>query len=176
MARPAGGATRASGTSSSTPDDATMAIVTCYRAHGDPSFPDPVYDPSDGRWHFAISPGSFHCWRRQVRRRVRRSPSGWAAKSATTASNATCPRGGLSGFVVARAAAPSRLPHSTCCRRRSRLRSSSLRRVRLNYSRRNSSLRSPPFGWCASAAKPGRYMTRVGPMLDRGALPTAPIL
>ena len=35
-----------------------MAIVTCYRAHGDPSFPDPVYDPSDGRWHFAISPGS----------------------------------------------------------------------------------------------------------------------
>lgn len=43
---------------SATPDDATMAIVTCYRAHGDPSFPDPVYDPSDGRWHFAISPGS----------------------------------------------------------------------------------------------------------------------
>jgi hypothetical protein len=44
--------------SSSTPDDETMAIVTCYRAHGDPSFPDPVYDPSDGRWHFAASPGS----------------------------------------------------------------------------------------------------------------------
>jgi hypothetical protein len=41
-----------------TPDDSTMAIVTCYRAHGDPSFPDPVYDPSDGRWHFAVSPGS----------------------------------------------------------------------------------------------------------------------
>lgn len=54
----AGGATRASGTSSSTPDDSTMAIVNCYRAHGDPSFPDPVYDPSDGRWHFAVSPGS----------------------------------------------------------------------------------------------------------------------
>ena len=35
-----------------------MAIVTCYRAHGDPSFPDPVYDPNDGRWHFAVSPGS----------------------------------------------------------------------------------------------------------------------
>ncbi len=54
----AGGSTSASVTSSSTPDDETMAIVNCYRAHGDPSFPDPVYDPSDGRWHFAISPGS----------------------------------------------------------------------------------------------------------------------
>ncbi len=43
---------------SGTPDDETMSIVTCYRTHGDPSFPDPVYDPSDGRWHFAISPGS----------------------------------------------------------------------------------------------------------------------
>jgi hypothetical protein len=41
-----------------TPDVETMAIVTCYRAHGDPSFPDPVYDPGDGRWHFAVSPGS----------------------------------------------------------------------------------------------------------------------
>ena len=54
----AGGTSSASATSSSTPDDATMAIVNCYRAHGDPSFPDPVYDPGDGRWHFAISPGS----------------------------------------------------------------------------------------------------------------------
>ncbi len=35
-----------------------MSIVTCYRTHGDPSFPNPVYDPSDGRWHFAVSPGS----------------------------------------------------------------------------------------------------------------------
>jgi hypothetical protein len=42
----------------STPDDSTMAIVTCYRTHGDASFPDPVYDPADGRWHFAVSPGS----------------------------------------------------------------------------------------------------------------------
>jgi hypothetical protein len=41
-----------------TPDASTEAIVQCYRAHGDPSFPDPVYDPGDGRWHFAISPGS----------------------------------------------------------------------------------------------------------------------
>ena len=54
----AGGNTSASATSSSTPDDETMAIVNCYRAHGDASFPDPVYDPSDGRWNFAISPGS----------------------------------------------------------------------------------------------------------------------
>jgi hypothetical protein len=44
--------------STSSPDAATAAIVTCYRAHGDPSFPDPVYDPGDGRWHFAVSPGN----------------------------------------------------------------------------------------------------------------------
>jgi hypothetical protein len=36
----------------------TESIVRCYRAHGDPGFPDPVYDPSDGRWHFAVSPGT----------------------------------------------------------------------------------------------------------------------
>jgi hypothetical protein len=57
----AGGGTAGTATApaaSATPDDATMAIVTCYRTHGDPSFPDPVYDPSDGRWHFAVSPGS----------------------------------------------------------------------------------------------------------------------
>jgi hypothetical protein len=58
----AGGTTSASGTSSGTssrtPDNEIMTIVNCYRAHGDPSFPDPVYDPSDGRWHFGISPGS----------------------------------------------------------------------------------------------------------------------
>jgi hypothetical protein len=54
----AGGTTSGSATSSSTPDDVTMAVVNCYRTHGDPSFPDPVYDPSDGRWHFAVSPGS----------------------------------------------------------------------------------------------------------------------
>jgi hypothetical protein len=49
----------ASGTAAAgTPDASTMAIVQCYRAHGDPGFPDPVYDPGDGRWHFAISPGT----------------------------------------------------------------------------------------------------------------------
>jgi hypothetical protein len=53
----AGGAATAQ-RGSATPDDQTMAIVTCYRAHGDPSFPDPVYDPNDGRWHLAVSPGS----------------------------------------------------------------------------------------------------------------------
>ena len=53
-----GGTNSVSVTSSSTPDDETMAIVNCYRSHGDPSFPDPVYDPGDGRWHFAVSPGS----------------------------------------------------------------------------------------------------------------------
>jgi hypothetical protein len=52
----AGTATAQAGNGS--PDSETMAIVTCYRTHGDPSFPDPVYDPGDGRWHFAVSPGS----------------------------------------------------------------------------------------------------------------------
>ena len=53
-----GGTATAHAVSSSTPDSGTMAEVTCYRTHGDPSFPDPVYDPSDGRWHFAVSPGT----------------------------------------------------------------------------------------------------------------------
>ena len=29
------------------------AVVQCLRAHGVPDFPDPVYDPSDGQWHYA---------------------------------------------------------------------------------------------------------------------------
>ena len=62
----AAGGTTSAATSSRTPDDSTMAIVTCYRAHGDPSFPDPVYDPGDGRWHFAISPGSAPASTRQA--------------------------------------------------------------------------------------------------------------
>jgi hypothetical protein len=28
-------------------------MISCFRAHGLPDFPDPVYDPGDGRWHFA---------------------------------------------------------------------------------------------------------------------------
>jgi hypothetical protein len=40
------------------PDPGIAAIVACYRAHGDPSFPDPVYDASEGSWHFGISPGT----------------------------------------------------------------------------------------------------------------------
>jgi hypothetical protein len=34
------------------PDDLTREIA-CFRAHGLPNFPDPVYDPNDGRWHLA---------------------------------------------------------------------------------------------------------------------------
>lgn len=48
------------------PDAQTAAIVQCYRAHGDPTFPDPVYDPSDGRWHFADSPGNAPLSTRQA--------------------------------------------------------------------------------------------------------------
>lgn len=55
---PGGTAGAAAHAGTATPDNETMAIVTCYRTHGDPSFPDPVYDPNDGRWHFAVSPGS----------------------------------------------------------------------------------------------------------------------
>lgn len=58
-ADPAGShGTGAATESSSSPDAEIAGIVACYRAHGDPSFPDPVYDPRDGRWHFATSPGS----------------------------------------------------------------------------------------------------------------------
>lgn len=28
------------------------SVVQCLRAHGVPDFPDPVYDPGDGRWHY----------------------------------------------------------------------------------------------------------------------------
>lgn len=48
------------------PDASTEAIVRCYRAHGDPGFPDPVYDPGDGRWHFAVSPGTAPASTRQA--------------------------------------------------------------------------------------------------------------
>lgn len=44
--------------SGASPDANVAAIVQCYRAHGDPGFPDPVYDPGDGRWHFGTSPAS----------------------------------------------------------------------------------------------------------------------
>lgn len=36
----------------SAPEDLTREIA-CFRAHGLPSYPDPVYDPNDGRWHLA---------------------------------------------------------------------------------------------------------------------------
>ena len=52
------------------PDAQTAAIVQCYRTHGDPTFPDPVYDPSDGRWHYAISPNSAPASTRQACQRL----------------------------------------------------------------------------------------------------------
>jgi hypothetical protein len=33
-------------------EDLTREIA-CFRAHGLPSYPDPVFDPNDGRWHLA---------------------------------------------------------------------------------------------------------------------------
>lgn len=50
--------THAQSGSAGAPDAETQRIVQCYRTHGDPTFPDPVYDPGDGRWHFAISPAT----------------------------------------------------------------------------------------------------------------------
>ena len=29
-----------------------VRIIGCFRANGLPNYPDPVYDPADGRWHF----------------------------------------------------------------------------------------------------------------------------
>jgi hypothetical protein len=52
--RPPAGGTQAAGTA----DSSITTLIQCYRQHGDPAFPDPVYDPSDGRWHYAISPNS----------------------------------------------------------------------------------------------------------------------
>ena len=52
------------------PDTSISSLIACYRAHGDPSFPDPVYDPSDGRWHFAISPNSAPASTRQACQRL----------------------------------------------------------------------------------------------------------
>lgn len=54
------------GAQAGSPDAQTAAIVACYRAHGDPGFPDPVYDPSDGRWHFAVSPATAPLSTRQA--------------------------------------------------------------------------------------------------------------
>jgi hypothetical protein len=33
------------------PPDDVAAMVACFRAHGMPNWPDPNYDPRDGRWH-----------------------------------------------------------------------------------------------------------------------------
>lgn len=42
------------------------AIVQCFRTHGDPGFPNPVYDPGDGQWHLAVSPASVPASTRQA--------------------------------------------------------------------------------------------------------------
>lgn len=42
------------------------SIVACYRAHGDPGFADPVYDPGDGGWHFGESPADAPLSTRQA--------------------------------------------------------------------------------------------------------------
>ena len=55
------------------PDTSISSLIACYRAHGDPSFPDPVYDPNDGRWHFAISPNSAPASTRQACQRLTRN-------------------------------------------------------------------------------------------------------
>jgi hypothetical protein len=47
---PAGSAGRTQGASGRSQLE---AVVQCLRAHGVPNFPDPVYEPSDGRWHYA---------------------------------------------------------------------------------------------------------------------------
>jgi hypothetical protein len=49
-----------SGASAGSSSDAQSftAIVQCFRSHGAADFPDPVYDPGDGRWHFATSPAN----------------------------------------------------------------------------------------------------------------------
>ena len=52
------------------PDTSISSLIACYRAHGDPGFPDPVYDPNDGRWHFAISPNSAPASTRQACQRL----------------------------------------------------------------------------------------------------------
>jgi hypothetical protein len=46
--------------------DSVESITRCFRQHGDPGFPDPVYDPSDGRWHFGASPNSAPASDRQA--------------------------------------------------------------------------------------------------------------
>ena len=64
----ANGGASASGTPAhgGSPRSEVESVVACYRAHGDPSFADPVYDPSDGGWHFGESPASAPLATRQA--------------------------------------------------------------------------------------------------------------
>jgi hypothetical protein len=57
---------RAGGADPDPHDTNISSIVACYRSHGDPGFPDPVYDPGDGRWHFAVSPNTAPLSTRQA--------------------------------------------------------------------------------------------------------------
>jgi hypothetical protein len=61
-----GQGTHASADQSGPGYDSVESITRCLRQHGDPSFPDPVYDPSDGRWHFGTSPNSAPASARQA--------------------------------------------------------------------------------------------------------------
>lgn len=47
--RPAGSAGRREDPNK--PDATLVQMIQCFRAHGLPNFPDPVFDPNDGRWH-----------------------------------------------------------------------------------------------------------------------------
>jgi hypothetical protein len=45
------GSAGAHGGNPNSPDADLMQMVQCFRAHGMPEWPDPNYDPRDGRWH-----------------------------------------------------------------------------------------------------------------------------
>jgi hypothetical protein len=45
------GAGNAHAANPNSPDADLMRMVQCFRAHGMPEWPDPNYDPRDGRWH-----------------------------------------------------------------------------------------------------------------------------
>jgi hypothetical protein len=36
--------------------DEIMRVINCFRVHGLPNYPDPIYDPVDGRWHYPDQP------------------------------------------------------------------------------------------------------------------------
>jgi hypothetical protein len=64
----AGGGHRAASTprSASSGERSIALIVQCFREHGAPDFPDPLYDPGDGRWQLAVSPANVSAGARQA--------------------------------------------------------------------------------------------------------------